>query len=217
MNARISAPASLFLFMTCAVYTAWASDLSSLQMTKKDIPLWQEKTFKGHTDYKFTETGNLLTLSAHCDGTASALYKYMKVDLAKTPMLRWSWKIEDIHAGLDDVSKAGDDYAARVYVIYKGKMPWDVKAVNYVWANAMKEGRSWPNAFTAKSIMVAQRSGSPEDKNTWVEESRDIRADFIQYFGMDISRLDGIAIMTDCDNGGGTAAGHYRDIRFTPR
>lgn len=205
----------LFTLAIWMTYPAQAKDHLHENQTGDERALWQEKSFKGHTDYTFSKGGVSFVLSGRCDGSASALYKYMTVDLLKTPILKWSWRIEGIHAGLDDVSKTGDDYAARVYVIYKGKLPWDVKAINYVWANSTKEGSSWPNAFTSKSIMVAQKSGSPEDKNAWVAESRDVRADFMQYFGIDISKIDGVAIMTDCDNGGGRAVGHYRDIRFS--
>lgn len=204
-----------FTILICTIHLAHANDLLESNQGKENVFLWQEKSFKGHTGYKFVETDGSTIIRARCDGTASALYKYMKVDLIKTPMLRWSWRIEGIHAGLDDVSKTGDDYAARVYVIFKGKMPWDVKAINYVWANSMKEGSSWPNAFTSKSIMVAQKSGAPKNGEIWVEETRNVREDFMKYFDMDISRIDGVAIMTDCDNSGGRAAGHYRDIQFS--
>ena len=205
----------LFTLVVWMTHPAQAKDHLRENQARDERALWQEKSFKGHTDYTFAKDEVSFALSGRCDGSASALYKYMTVDLLKTPMLKWSWRIEGIHAGLDDVSKTGDDYAARVYVIYKGKIPWDVKAINYVWANSMKEGSSWPNAFTSKSVMVAQKSGAPKNGETWTEETRNVREDFMKYFDMDISRIDGIAIMTDCDNSGGRAAGHYRDIQFS--
>ena len=140
----------------------------------------------------------------------------MEIDLTKTPILRWSWKIEGTHANLDDVSKGGDDYAARVYVVYKGKLPWDVIAVNYVWANRQPQGESWPNAYTGRAVMIAQESGAPDNEELWIEESRNVREDFERYFGRDIRRIDGVAVMTDCDNGGGKATGYYSNVRFTP-
>lgn len=48
-----------------------------------------------------------------------------------------------------------------------------------------------------------------------VSPTRNVREDFMKYFDMNISRIDGVAIMSDCDNGGGRAAGHYRDIQFS--
>ena len=183
--------------------------------TKEEIALWKERSFQGHTRYELISDEDALILKAHCKATGSAFYRDMKVDLVKTPILRWSWKIDNIHSGLDDISKAGDDYAARIYVVYKaGIMPWSVKALDYVWANKQPVGSSWPNAFTKQAIMIAQQSGVPEDKNVWIEETRDIRKDFKKYFGIDVSLINGVALMTDCDNSGGQATAYYRDIRF---
>lgn len=179
------------------------------------IPLWQERTFEGHTDYTFIQQDDTLVLKAHCNGTASAFYRWTEVDLTKTPILHWSWKVDNIHADLDDVSKKGDDFAARVYVVYKGAMPWSVNALNYVWANVKEVGSFWPNAFTKRAAMIAQESGAPKNKDIWINESRNVLQDFKQYFDMDITRIDGVVVMTDCDNGGGEATSYYRDIYFT--
>lgn len=207
---------ALCLAMTVPAMAETGNGISAGTFSPDELPLWQEESFKGHTDYQLVPEGNFFSLKAHCDGTASALYRRIPVDLTKTPILRWSWKIEGIHAGLDDISKEGDDYAARVYVVYKGKIPWDINAVNYVWANRQLQGESWPNAFSKRAFMVAQKSGILDDTDAWIDESRDVRQDFKRYFGRDVTRIDGVAIMTDCDNGGGKATGYYRDIRFTP-
>jgi len=198
--------------------SAWAGtekEDHNASFSAEEISLSEEKSFKGHTDYEISSEGNNLTLKASCNNTASAFYRHMPVDLTKTPILRWSWKIDGIQAGLDDVSKKGDDYAARVYVVYKGTLPWDVSAMNYVWANTQPAGASWPNAYTKRAIMVAQKSGLPDNNEIWVDEIRNVREDFKKYFGRDVTKIDGVAIMTDCDNGGGVSTGYYRDIRFT--
>ncbi len=199
--------------------SAWAGtekENHAASFSAAEISLWEEKSFKGRTDYEVVPEEGSPVLKASCDKTASAFYRRMPVDLTRTPILRWSWKIEGIHDQLDDISKEGDDYAARVYVVYKGAMPWDVIAVDYVWANTQPAGASWPNAYTKRAIMVAQKSGEPENKEVWINEARNVREDFKKYFGRDVTRIDGVAIMTDCDNGGGKATGHYRNIRFTP-
>lgn len=207
---------ALCLAMTVPAMAETGKGVYAGTFSPSENSLWQEESFKDHTDYQFVPEGDDFILEAHCDGTASALYRRIPVDLTKTPILSWSWKIDGIHAGLDDVSKEGDDYAARVYVVYKGAMPWDVIAVDYVWANTQPAGASWPNAYTKRAIMVAQESGTPDDKDVWIDETRDVRQDFKRYFGRDVTRIDGVAVMTDCDNGGGKATGYYRNIRFTP-
>lgn len=183
----------------------------------EDIASWRVQSFEGDTDYKFVEDEdtNTVALHAECNGTASALYRKISVDLTRTPILQWDWKIDAVHPGLDDTSKAGDDYAARVYVVHKGMLPWSVRAVNYVWANTSQKGAQWPNAFDARAMMIALKSGTPATPDEWISEQRNVLHDFSEYHGMDIGKISGVAIMTDCDNGGGIASAEYRNIRFT--
>ena len=64
--------------------------------------------------------------------------------------------------------------------------------------------------------MMALRSGTAE-AGRWVEEKRDVRADFRRLFGEDIDTLDAVALMTDSDSSGQTASAWYGDIRFMAR
>ncbi|WP_158590567.1 DUF3047 domain-containing protein [Salinisphaera sp. LB1] len=180
------------------------------------LAAWEHKSFKGETRYRLVGHGNARTLEATCDASASAIALRRKVDLRRTPVLRWEWRVDHIYPGLDGTTRAGDDYPARVYVIHDGGvMLWRTRAVNYVWANSEPRGAHWPNAFTDKAMMVAVQSGPPADPDTWVAESRNVRADFKRFYGLDLHQIDGVALMTDCDNSGRSGRAEYRNIRFT--
>jgi len=185
--------------------------------TQDEMSYWEERSFKGNTSYKLIGKAAPMTLQAMCKNTASALYRKISVDLTKTPVLHWKWRVDGVHPGLNETTKAGDDYAARIYVLYapNSLLPWRVRAVNYVWANSQAVGASWPNAFTDQAIMVAARSGSPEKPGQWVSEVRNVREDFKKFFGADIVSIDGVAVMTDCDNSGLPSSGYYKDIWFS--
>ena len=62
--------------------------------------------------------------------------------------------------------------------------------------------------------MLAVDSG-PERVGEWVSHARDVRADWKAAFGEDIGSLDGVAIMTDADDAGGSAQAWYAAIRFS--
>lgn len=185
--------------------------------TQGELAEWKERSFKGHTNYQLIGKAAPLTLRATCQNTASALYRKMSVDLTKTPVLRWSWRVDGVHAGLNETTKAGDDYTARVYVIYapNSLFPWKTKAINYVWSNNQPVGTSWPNAFTDHAVMIALRSGAPAHPAQWLHETRNVREDFKKLFGIDITNIDGVSVMTDCDNAGFPSAGYYRGIAFS--
>lgn len=177
---------------------------------------WESKEFAGETQYRLTELDGHQVLRAESRGAASGLVRQIRVDLAKTPYLNWSWRIENTLGDLDEQSKAGDDYPARLYVVVSGGWAfWRTRSVNYVWASATPQGVHWPNAFAGKNvIMVAQRSGT-QGIGQWHSEKRDVRADFQKYFGVSIRYIDAVALMTDTDNAGGHAVAYYGDIYFS--
>jgi len=180
-----------------------------------DLDGWDTKTFRGTTEYELVEEQGRRAVRAVSRGTASGRYKRIRVDLTQTPYLHWSWKIERVLTGNDETVKAGDDYAARVYVVFStGPFFWNTRAVNYVWASSQPPGATWPNAFTANAQMLALRSGN-HHAGRWVDERRNVRADYRRLFGADIRYVEAVAIMTDTDNTKGSATAYYGDIYFS--
>jgi hypothetical protein len=178
-----------------------------------ELAPWETRVFNDATRYQLVELDGQRVLRAECDNAAAAYYRRLKVNLAETPILRWRWRVDGIYPGLDETKKQGDDYPARIYVVIDGgALIWRTKALNYVWASNQPAGSVWPNAYTKQAMMVAVRSGMQEG---WQEESRDLRKDFKDVFGIDASQIDGVALMTDCDDAKGRARAWYGDIVFT--
>lgn len=176
---------------------------------------WEGKAFQGETRYGLSELEGRKVLRAESRGTASGLVRRITVDLAKTPYLHWSWRVENTLGKLDERSKAGDDYPARLYVVVGGGLLfWRTRSINYVWASAAPIGSHWPNAFAGDKVrMLALQSGTAE-VGRWHEEKRNVRDDLKEYFGEDIRQIDAVALMTDTDNSGRHALAYYGDIYF---
>jgi hypothetical protein len=193
---------------------AMPSFAAALEFTPRDILAWQSESFQGETAY--TIEGE--ALKARCSNSASGLFLKQRIDLRVTPVIEWSWRVDAVFdASVDEKIKAGDDFPARLYVVREGGIAvWRTRAINYVWASAMPPGSSWPNPFASQAHMVALRSGAPPAPGEWVTERRNIREDFRRYHGRDVERIDAVAIMTDCDNRGGTAEAWYGPVRFLP-
>ncbi len=177
---------------------------------------WKNKTFSGSTNYQLTQLENLTVLKAESHSGASGLFKEQRIDLLKTPYLNWRWRIDNRLKNLNEQSKPGDDYSARVYVVVSGGWAfWKTKALNYVWAGNTTKGSVWPNAFAGNSaIMLAMRS-SDDKTHTWYQEKRNILRDLKEQFDTDIRYIDAVAIMTDTDNANGDATAYYGDIYFS--
>jgi hypothetical protein len=176
-------------------------------------PKWVRKSFEGKTQYEVTREDNQLCIKATSSASASALYYKIKYDTNDFPVLTWRWKVDHVLSKGDALQKEGDDYAARVYVVFPSLAFWRTKALNYIWANKLPQGQAVPNPFTANAIMVAVESG-PERTGQWVEETRNVFEDYRRYFGKEPPKAGAIAIMTDTDNTGENATAWYGPIRL---
>lgn len=175
---------------------------------------WETKRFRGVTDYRLVSESGQTVVKAVSNASASGLVKKISFDPKQYRYLRWSWKISRTITGGDERTKAGDDYAARIYVVFPGRFFWQTKAVNYIWANSLAKGASLPNAYTANAQMLAVESGN-EKAGHWLTEQRDLLADYRVLFGEEPPKAAAIAIMTDTDTTGGSAAAWYGEISLS--
>ncbi len=177
---------------------------------------WESKKFKGQTHYRLTSLEGTEVLKADSADSASGLVKEQRIDLQKTPMMNWNWRIENRLGNINEQSKSGDDYAARVYVIVSGGLTfWRTKAINYVWASTSPKDKIWPNAFAGDHVIMIALRSSGDQTGTWYTEKRNILADLKQQFGEDMRYIDAVAIMTDTDNAHGKVTAYYGDIYFS--
>ena len=176
---------------------------------------WEKKVFKGETAYRPVVEEGRPAVKAESRATASALIYKVSLDPKTYPRLSWSWKFVHTIGKGDERTKAGDDYAARVYVVFPSALFWRTRAVNYIWANRLPVGAFLPNAFTGNAVMVAVESGDG-NAGRWIDEERDLVEDYRRAFGEDPPGIGAVAIMTDTDNTGEQAVAWYGAIRFLP-
>jgi hypothetical protein len=195
---------------------------------------WEPMTFSdidAHTRYKLVQAGNRTVIRAHSRNAASGLIRRLRVDPNEFPWLQWSWKVDHVLEKGDVGTKAGDDYAARIYVAFafeseqsslwqrmrhktanmltEQELPGS--ALNYIWANKAPRETIVPNPFVSETRMVVLRSGNARS-GQWVEEKRNIVEDYKRAFGEEPPEIIGVGIMTDTDNTGEETTGYYGDI-----
>ena len=176
-------------------------------------PNWESRSFKGETLYRVVPDGAGHCLKAESRDAASALLYKIEYDLRDYPILSWRWKVVNILEKGDETKKEGDDYAARVYVVFPHWFFPRTRSINYIWANKLPKGEHIPNPFTGNAIMVAVESGR-ENVGRWVSARRNVYEDYRLIFGEEPPKVGAIAIMTDTDNTGGAATAWYDDIRI---
>lgn len=201
----------IIVAIVCSAAIVHSDSIAVSRFSTEGLTGWDSKSFKGMTEYRLVQEGGRSVVRAHSSGTASGLFKKVRLDPARHRYLRWSWKIAATITNGNEKTKEGDDYAARVYVVFPGRFFWQTKAINYIWANRLPKGDAIPNAFSANAMMLAVESG-PGKRGQWVTEERDVLADYRRLFGEEPREIGAIAIMTDTDNTGEEATAWYGDI-----
>jgi hypothetical protein len=195
--------------------TVNAEKINIFDFTEKEFKTLKVKKVKGEIAWVLGSNENGNFIKAEAEGKASGLGKEVSIDLLKTPFINITWKVEKDLSGIVENSKKGHDYAARVFVIKKtGSTLLSNRAINYVFSSNNNIGENWPSPYTKKSIDYVL-SSTKDNLNTWVTVKANVKEDFMRLFGINVTDLTGVAIMTDTDNSKLKAISYYQDIYFS--
>lgn len=212
--------------------------LGDFSYSKDKIPkTWQPFTFgsiQSHTSYTLEKDGNVKVIKAQSNDSASGLISKFSFKPKDFPYLSWRWKVNKTIADSDVSLKSGDDYAARVYVIFHyelkdlskkdqskarlykaftGKSP-PLATLNYIWANNTPLETIVSNPYSSRVKMVILKN-KDSSLQKWYSEERNIYEDYKKAFGEEPKDVISIAIMTDTDNTGSIAESFYGDIAIS--
>jgi len=203
----------VFLVLFVATVSAAAVEIQVGRFSGGDLSGWKPQIFKGkgETAYTLAKENGRTVLMARSRHAASGLVRKVNLDTKEFQLLRWSWKVEHTLKGEDVTKKSGDDYAARVYVVFPRVLFWQTRAINYIWSARMPRGSSAPSPYTANAVVVAVESGN-EKAGQWATEERNIYEDYRKYFGEEPPKLGAVAVMTDTDDTGDEVTAYFGDI-----
>ena len=195
-----------------------ADELKVFDFTQTELLELQVRKVRGadnKTTYTVGKNENGNYLKSVANNAASGLGKEIKIDLNKTPFINITWKIEKDLSGIREDSKKGHDFAARVFVIKKtGATPLSNRAINYVFSSNNEVGLNWPSPYTKNSIDNVL-SSTKNNLNEWITVKANVKEDFKKFHDLDVSELDGLAIMSDTDNSKMKSVAYFQNIYFS--
>ncbi len=201
------------------------------------VPGWQPiyiPSVKKHTGFAIEEDEGRRVLRVSAAASAGSLATSLSVNPISHPILRWRWKLPKHNPKTNLRTKRGDDYPARIYVmfhydlnklgfldrtkirlarkLYGEQVP--AAALCYIWDPKLPVGTTAWNAYTNRVRMIVVRGGE-EKLGQWAEEERNIVQDFKAAFGEDPPMISAIAVGGDSDNTGETTVSFLGDLKLT--
>ena len=233
--------------LACALVLAGAPVLAAaaagedvlLEEQFDTLARWQPQSFAKiprHSRYRAVVFQGRSCLLMESDNSASALVLGQSFDVYQYPGLAWRWRVSNVFVKGDSSRKQGDDYPARLYVMFAydparaslgkrlqyqmartlyGQYPPD-SSISYIWDNRPTGAAVITNAYSAEAKMVPIDAG-PERVNTWQEHRVDIVRDYHAAFGHDPPATATLAVMSDADNTGESARAWIDYIRIFRR
>ena len=197
---------------------SFADSVKVFEFSKTELSELKVRKVRGadnKTVYSIGSNENGNYLKAVAENAGSGLGKEIKINLNKTPFINITWKIEQDLSGINEKTKKGHDFAARVFAVKKtGATPLSNRAINYVFSSNVEVGENWPSPYTKKSIDNVL-STTKENLNKWVTVKANVKEDFKKFHDLNVDELDGLAIMSDTDNSKLTSVAFYQNIYFS--
>jgi hypothetical protein len=149
-------------------------------------PGWRAyETPGGHPRYDFSvvEDGGRRALRMRSESEHSTIARELTVDLASTPILTWSWKIVSFPTGADLRERATSDATGHLFVIWP-RFPEMLRSrlIGYVWEPRAPADAVFASKKTGTVMYVVVRSGTA-GTGAWVDERRDVAADYRRIYG----------------------------------
>jgi hypothetical protein len=152
--------------------------------------------------------------------------------------LTWRWQLAQALAGADIKSKAGDDAALKVCVMFDqplADIPLFQRAalglartatgqnlpsatLCYLWDSRYPAGTRGPNPYSAR-VRFMVLNGSESAPGQWASQRRRVADDFALLFGQEskvMPPITAIAVGADSDNTQGNSLGYLAQLHWSP-
>lgn len=201
----------------------------------KFLPVRNAKNATQYAIVRDDEAGTPV-LEGIADNAAGAMIQRLDADAAATPMLRFRWRVGNLISRSDPTTKAGDDYAARIYVTFAydparatlreksenaimhvlyGETPPHA-ALAYVFTHKLATGAVQISPFTSRVRKIVVDS-DVASIGRWKQFERNVLDDYRRVFREEPTAISGIAVMVDTDNTGEHARSRFGDISLTSK
>jgi hypothetical protein len=171
---------------------------------------WGVKVNTGMPDITFSGMPDQPAFHFRSNKSSFGLERSIDIDPNQLPYLSWHWKVTQLPRGGDFRHSATDDQAAQVLVAFD-----DRHIITYLWDTSAPQGtmQSASSIPFVHIFAVVCRSGAA-DINQWLQETRNVGADYQKAFGKPASHVKGLRLQINSQHTGSSAESYFSDVEF---
>jgi hypothetical protein len=192
---------------------------------------WGLNSGKRRTEYRLVNGATGTVMEAVAEQAGTGLYRRIRVDPQRQPLLEWSWRVDELMPGTDKRVATREDSVARLVVSFHGDPqrldfqqramlrlakvfagePLPYAMLIYVWSNKIPVETVLPSPQLERIRMIVVESGEAR-LGQWLHYRRDVVEDYRRAFGEAPGDIVAVGVLTDSDNTRQSARALYGDI-----
>jgi hypothetical protein len=139
-----------------------------------------------------------------------SLERSVEVNLAEMPYLSWRWKVTRLPQAGDFRNPSTDDQAAQVLVVFS-----DRRVLSYLWdSNAPKGTMQNASAVPLIHVFAVVCESGPSELNRWVNETRNVPADYERAFGRPVPHVKGLRLQINTQHTDSHSESYFGEVAF---
>ena len=211
----------IIFFLLINTKSSHAEDISIVDFNivklkeNSNIPLgWILKIWRGKPELKLIKEKDENVYRLRSKASAISIYKEIKLDVEKNPILEWTWKTTKIPEKGSAKHYSRDDQAIGIYVVFP-RFPsmLNSRLIAYIWDSNVPKEKILRSRKQLMVHYIVMRSGK-KDLKKWITERRNVLEDYRKIFSSVPPKIGGISIMIDSDDTNSTAESFIKNITF---
>jgi hypothetical protein len=171
---------------------------------------WQVKEHSGKARVAGCSENEGVCVQLRSLNSSFSLEHSVEVNLAELPYLSWSWKVTRLPLAGDFRKTSTDDQAAQLLVAFS-----DHRVLSYIWdSNAPKGAMQSASANPLVHVVAVVCESGAAETNRWVNETRNVAADYERAFGKPAPRIKGLRLQINTQHTGSYAESYFGQIAF---
>lgn len=175
---------------------------------------WELKEWKGKGEVIIGNEEGIPFIHLKSNKNSFALHKELNFNIKEYPVITWRWKVSRLPDGADVRNRKADDQAAQLYIVFP-RFPAMINSrlIGYIWETSAPAGSIITSRKNSNTKYIVIQSGK-EKLGEWLEEKRNVYADYKMLFNEEPPSVGKISIMIDSDDTKSSAESFFSAIRF---
>jgi hypothetical protein len=171
---------------------------------------WQLKEHSGKPEIAGCSENEGFCVHLTSVNSSFSLEHSVELDPAELPYLSWSWKVTRLPMGADFRKPSTDDQAAQLLIAFS-----DRHVLSYIWdSNAPKGTMQSAGAIPLVHIVAVVCESGAAETNRWVNETRNLAADYQRAFGRPAPRIKGVRLQINTQHTGSRGESFFGPVSF---